>query len=69
MLQEWALAHALPLPSYALVSTDGPPHAPTLTVEVRVKGYEPVRGSAGSKRAAEQAAARDLLDIAAGSGG
>ena len=69
VLQEWALAHALPLPSYALVATDGPPHAPTLTVEVRVEGYEPVRGSAGSKRAAEQAAARDLLDIAARTGG
>ena len=69
VLQEWALARALPLPSYALVATDGPAHAPTLTVEVHVEGYEPVRGSAGSKRAAEQAAARDLLDIAAGAGG
>ena len=67
-LQEWVLARALPLPSYALVATDGPAHAPTLTVEVRVEGYEPVRASAGSKRVAEQAAARDLLDIAATTG-
>ena len=65
-LQEWVLARALPLPYYGLVATDGPPHAPTLTVEVRVEGFEPVRASAGSKRAAEQAAARVLLDIAAG---
>ena len=68
VLQEWALARALPLPSYALVATDGPPHAPTLTVEVRVEGFEPVQASAGSKRAAEQAAARGLLDITAASG-
>ncbi|MDE0333371.1 MAG: ribonuclease III [Defluviicoccus sp.] len=68
-LQEWALARALPLPSYALVATDGPAHAPILTVEVRVAGYEPVRASAGSKRAAEQVAARDLLDIVAATGG
>ena len=68
-LQEWALARALPLPSYALVATDGPPHAPTLTVEVRVEGCPPARASAGSKRAAEQAAARDLLDIVAATGG
>ena len=68
-LQEWALARALPLPSYALVATDGPAHEPTLTVEVRVAGYEPVRASAGSKRAAEQVAARDLLDIVAATGG
>lgn len=68
-LQEWTLARALPLPSYALVATDGPPHAPTLTVEVCVEGCRPVQASAGSKRAAEQAAARGLLDIVAATGG
>ena len=68
-LQEWALARALPLPAYALVATDGPPHAPLLTVEVRIEGFDPVRASAGSKRAAEQAAARDLLAVAAAPGG
>ena len=68
-LQEWAQARALPLPAYALVSTDGPPHAPTLTVEARIEGFEPVRASAGTKRAAEQEAARELLDIAAAAGG
>ena len=68
-LQEWAQARALPLPSYTLVAAAGPPHAPVLTVEVRVEGFEPVRASAGSKRAAEQAAAQDLLDIAAAPGG
>lgn len=64
-LQEWAQARALPLPAYALVATDGPQHAPILTVEARLEGFEPVRASAGSKRAAEQAAARALLEIAA----
>ena len=64
-LQEWAQARALPLPAYALVATEGPPHAPLLTVEVRVEGFEPVRASARSKRAAEREAARGLLDIAA----
>ena len=68
-LQEWAQARALPLPAYALVATDGPPHAPVLTVEARIEGFEPVRAAAGTKRAAEQAAARDLLDIAAAAGG
>lgn len=67
-LQEWAQARALPLPDYALVATDGPPHAPRLTVEARIQGFDPVRASAGSKRAAEQAAARGLLDIAAADG-
>jgi ribonuclease-3 len=59
-LQEWALARGPVLPDYRTVSHDGPPHAPRFVVEVAVGGFSGT-GAAGSRRAAEQAAARDLL--------
>jgi ribonuclease III len=59
-LQEWALKRALPLPAYEMVSMSGPSHEPHFVVKVSV-GDEAARGEAGSKRAAEQAAARTLL--------
>ncbi len=61
-LQEWAQRHALPLPTYAILSTAGPAHEPTFHVAVRVKGEEQAAGSGSSKRLAEQAAARALLE-------
>ena len=60
-LQEWALKRALPLPAYDVVATSGPSHEPHFVVKVSV-GDEAARGEAGSKRAAEQAAARALLE-------
>ena len=59
-LQEWAQKRGLALPSYEVVSRAGPPHAPEFSVRVAVAGSSGA-GSAGSKRAAEQLAAIDLL--------
>ncbi|MEJ0015956.1 MAG: ribonuclease III [Acetobacteraceae bacterium] len=60
MLQEWVQARGLGLPSYAVASRAGPPHAPEFVVQVAV-GDAVGSGTAGSKRAAEQLAAQDLL--------
>ncbi len=59
-LQEWALARGWDLPSYQVVDRSGPPHAPAFTISVSAGGRTGM-GSAGSKRAAEQIAAEDLL--------
>ncbi len=61
-LQEWAQARGLPLPAYTLASRAGPPHAPQfeIVVAIGLAGAEG-RGHAGTKQAAEQAAAADLL--------
>ena len=61
-LQEWAQARRLPLPSYREVGREGPPHAPMFVVDVSIKGHEPGRGRAGSKREAERLAAVALLE-------
>ncbi|MDH3242156.1 MAG: ribonuclease III [Alphaproteobacteria bacterium] len=60
-LQEWAQARALALPDYRVVSETGPAHEPEFTIEVSVEGFPPVRAKAGTKRRAEQDAARTLL--------
>ena len=59
-LQEWAQARGLALPHYQLVSRRGPPHAPVFVVDVAVDAFRG-SGTAGTKRAAEQAAATDLM--------
>lgn len=61
-LQEWFQARGEALPHYELVSRAGPPHAPEFVVSVSMAG-QTGRGVAGSKRAAEQAAAADLLGL------
>ncbi len=61
-LQEWAQARRLPLPAYREVGREGPPHAPVFVVDVAIKGHEPGRGRAGSKREAERLAAAALLE-------
>ncbi|CAN1721321.1 Ribonuclease 3 [Hyphomicrobium sp. 1Nfss2.1] len=61
-LQEWAQGKGLALPEYIEVSRKGPDHAPRFTSEVRISGCAPARGEGTSKRAAEQAAARTLLE-------
>jgi ribonuclease-3 len=61
-LQEWAQGKGLALPEYVEVSRKGPDHAPRFTSEVRIDGCAPARGEGASKRAAEQAAARALLE-------
>ncbi len=61
-LQEWALKRALPLPHYQIVEQSGPSHAPKFVVSVSV-GDASASATAGAKRAAEQEAARNLLEI------
>ena len=60
-LQEWALARALAIPSYTIVSREGPDHEPVFVVCVEVEGKQPASGSAKSKRAAEMNAADTFL--------
>jgi ribonuclease-3 len=60
-LQEWALARALPIPSYRLVSREGPEHAPSFVVAVEVADHEPTQGRGKNKRLAEQDAAAKFL--------
>ncbi len=72
-LQEWSQGGGRGdrgVPVYALVSRDGPDHAPHFVIEVRVEGHEPGRGEGASKREAEQAAAAALLrQVGQGEGG
>lgn len=60
-LQEWAQARGMQPPAYTLTGRDGPDHQPRFTVEVRLDNGAAETASAGSKRAAEQAAATSLL--------
>lgn len=59
-LQEWSQAKGNPLPEYTIVSRAGPSHQPVFVIAV-CSGALTGTGQAGSKRAAEQAAAADLL--------
>ena len=61
-LQEWAQARRMAPPAYTETARSGPDHAPTFTIEARLDNGEAASASANSKRAAEQAAARALLD-------
>ncbi len=60
-LQEWAQARALPPPAYTVRGREGPDHQPLFTVEVRIESGEAEVARAGTKRQAEQAAAKALL--------
>ena len=61
-LQEWAQGRGLPRPEYRLVAVEGPAHAPRFRIEVELAGFAPATGEGPNKRAAEQAAARKLLE-------
>ena len=61
-LQEWAQGRGLSLPTYTLLETSGPAHAPRFEVQVTLADFPPMEASASSKRQAEQAAAKALLD-------
>jgi ribonuclease III len=60
-LQEWTQSRGLGLPDYRVIGTSGPAHAPTFEVAVSLAGGATVTATGGSKRAAEQAAAEQLL--------
>ncbi len=60
-LQEWAQARGFAPPRYVEIGRDGPDHAPRFTIEARLENGAADRAVAGSKRQAEQAAAKALL--------
>ena len=60
-LQEWAQARRLAPPKYELVKRAGPDHAPVFTIKAVLDNGESEEATAGSKRQAEQAAAKALL--------
>ncbi len=60
-LQEWVQGRGLPLPTYDIISRDGPDHAPCFTVEVRLQGFASERGEGRSRQDAEKAAAQQML--------
>ena len=62
-LQEWVQARGQPLPVYRTAHREGPAHLPVFTVEAKIDGFPGVSASAGSKRAAERAAAKLLPDM------
>ena len=61
-LQEWAQARGMPPPSYTIISRTGPDHAPEFVIEAKLKTGETAQAKAGSKRLAEHAAAKTLLE-------
>lgn len=61
-LQEWAQARGHQPPKYVETARSGPDHAPVFTIEVRLPDGASAEATAGSKRQAEQMAARTLLD-------
>lgn len=61
-LQELLQAKGQPPPEYDIIARDGPDHAPMFTIEVRAKTGQCAQAKAGSKRQAEQAAAKALLE-------
>ena len=62
-LQEWLQARRLPVPAYRIAATRGEKHAQTFEVECAVEALGLAeRGEGRSRRAAEQEAARRLLE-------
>ena len=60
-LQEWAQARGLKPPAYVEVSRSGPDHAPVFTIAAELDNGARAEATAGSKREAQQAAAKALL--------
>jgi ribonuclease-3 len=52
----------MPPPAYETAGRSGPDHAPLFRIRARLDNGEAEEAQASSKRAAEQAAARALLD-------
>lgn len=62
-LQEWLQARKLPVPAYRIVATRGQAHAQTFEVECAVAALALTeQGEGRSRRAAEQEAARRMLE-------
>ena len=63
LLQEYTQAHELGLPEYVIVEESGPAHDRRFVAEARVSGRALAKGEGVTKKAAEQAAARQSLGI------
>ena len=61
-LQEWAQARGLAPPQYLETDRSGPDHAPVFTISAQLSTGVSAQATAGSKREAQQAAAKMLLD-------
>jgi ribonuclease-3 len=61
LLLEFAQARGWPQPVYRVVSEEGPSHAKVFTVDAMLRGEACGRGRGGSKKLAEQRAAREAL--------
>lgn len=61
-LQELVQSKGLPLPVYEISGRSGPDHAPQFEIRLNVKGFDPVTAQGPSRRQAEKAAARFMLD-------
>jgi ribonuclease-3 len=61
-LQEYLQAGRMPPADYRVVEESGPEHQKTFTVEVVAGDNRIARGRGGSKKAAEQQAARNILE-------
>ena len=60
-LQEWAQARGMQPPIYQEIQRTGPDHAPVFNIKVFLENGVGASGTASSKRAAEQEAAKNLL--------
>jgi len=60
-LQEWAQARKQQPPKYVELSRTGPDHAPVFVIEAQMQSGEAEKATAGSKREAQQAAAKALM--------
>jgi ribonuclease-3 len=63
VLQETLQALGRPTPRYRVAGSAGPPHRPVFDVEVLTEGTVVARASGGSKKEAEQEAARLALTV------
>ena len=61
-VQEWAQGRRMAPPVYRVIERAGPDHAPVFRVEALLEDGRSATGEAPSKRNAEQAAARALLE-------
>ena len=60
-LQEWAQARGQKPPAYTEIARTGPDHAPIFTIRCELENGQSAEAEAGSKRIAEQQAAKNLL--------
>ena len=61
-LQEWAQARGLAPPRYVETARTGPDHAPVFTISAQLDTGAEASATAGSKREAQQSAAKALMD-------